>query len=191
MRIGRRNRTLSGAEMLRGLVLSITVAWVLACGGPPAPEAGGSQAAPVIGRVVDLSLPSLDGDAVELASLRGRPTVVHFSTTGSLAAQLDIDELRRARAARPRAFEVVEVALDPTQPRLIRAWADASGIDWLVLLAVPGLVAGGTAFGPLQVTPTTFLLDADGRVVWGHEGGLPRGALVKVIGELERRGSRP
>jgi hypothetical protein len=146
----------------------------------PRPTAG------IIGRQVELTLPSLDGDAVSFASLRGKPAVVHFSTTGSLEAQVDVDELRRLRGAR-RDVQVVEVALDPTQPRLIRAWADASAIDWTVLLATPGLVAGGSAFGPIRVTPTTFLLDADGRIVWGREGYLPRGALAKVLAELDAR----
>ncbi len=143
----------------------------------------------VIGRQIELTLPSLDGDAVDLATLRGKPTVIHFSTTGSLEAQVDVEELRRVRAAR-RDLQVVEVALDPTKPSLIRAWADASGIDWLVLLPTPGLVAGGTGFGPIRLTPTTFLLDADGRIVWGHEGGLPRGALAQVLAQLDARGGR-
>ena len=143
----------------------------------------------LIGREVSLTLPSLDGDDFDLASLRGKPVVVHFSTTGSLAAQADVEELRRVRSAR-RDLQVVEVALDPTEPRLIRAWADASAIDWLVLLPTPGLVGGASAFGPIHVTPTTFLLDRDARIVWGREGGLPRGALARVLGELDARGGR-
>jgi hypothetical protein len=138
---------------------------------------------------VTLTLPSLDGDDFDLGTLRGKPVVVHFSTTGSLVAQADIEELRRVRAAR-RDLQVVEVALDPSQPRLIRAWANASSIDWVVLLPTPGLVGGATPFGPIHVAPTTFLLDANARIVWGREGGLPRGALSRVLGELEARGAR-
>jgi peroxiredoxin len=141
----------------------------------------------LIGREVAVTLPSLDGDDFDLTSLRGRPVVVHFSTTGSLASQADVEELRRVRAVR-RDLQVVEVALDPSQPRLIRAWADASAIDWLVLLPTPGLVGGASEFGPIHVTPTTFLLDANGRIVWGREGGLPRGALARVLGELDAKG---
>jgi peroxiredoxin len=158
----------------------------VACGPKPATEE--PTGPPVIGRQVDLTLPSLDGDEVNLAQLRGKPVVVHFSTTGSLAAQVDVEELRRVRAAR-RGLQVVEIALDPTQPRLIRAWADASNIDWMVLLSAPGVVSGATAFGPVKITPTTFLLDAQGRIVWGHEGGLPRGALAQVLAQLDARGS--
>ncbi len=162
------------------------IAWLAlaACGGA-SPPARAPEPTP-IGRTVDLILPSLDGDAIELSSFRGRPLVVHFSTTGSLAAQIDLDELRRARAAH-RDVGLVEVAVDPTRPKLIAAWANASKIDWLVLLPSPGLVAGDTAFGPIRVTPTTFLLDRDLRIVWGHEGQLPRGALLHVIDALEAK----
>jgi hypothetical protein len=133
-----------------------------------------------VGRAAELVLPSLDGDDVDLASFRGRPLLVHFSTTGSLQAQLDVEELRRTRAAR-RDLVVVEVALDPTRPKMIAAWANASQIDWLILLPTPGLVAGESPFGPIQVTPTTYLIDRSGRIVWRHEGGLPRGALLGVV----------
>lgn len=175
----------AGARVLYHVVVAMTLVLAVgACGSKPAVEEPG--ASPIIGRQVDLTLPSLDGDELNLAQLRGKPVVVHFSTTGSLAAQVDVEELRRVRAAR-RGLQVVEIALDPTQPRLIRAWADASQIDWIVLLSAPGVVSGATAFGPVQVTPTTFLLDAQGRIVWGHEGGLPRGALAKILAELDAR----
>jgi peroxiredoxin len=175
------------AQVRPTILIQLLAVTVVACASRPVvvEERRGPS---VIGRQVDLRLPSLDGDEVDLAQLRGKPLVVHFSTTGSLNSQIDVEELRRVRAAR-RGLQVVEIALDPTPPRLIRAWADASKIDWLVLLAAPGLVSGATAFGPLQVTPTTFLLDAQGKIVWGHEGGLPRGALAKVLGELDARGA--
>jgi hypothetical protein len=151
---------------------------VCACGGAT-PEPKPPEVTP-IGRTVDLILPSLDGDAIEFASFRGQPVLVHFSTTGSLGAQVDLEEMRAARTAH-RDLLLVEVALDPTRPKLIAAWANASNIDWLVLLPRPGLVAGDTAFGPIRVTPTTFLLDRDLRILWGHEGPLPRGALAKLL----------
>ena len=150
-----------------------------ACGGAT-PEPRAPEPTP-IGRTVDpLILPSLDGDAIEFSSFRGRTVVVHFSTTGSLGAQTDLDEMRAARANH-RDLVLIEVALDPTQPRMIAAWANASKIDWLVLLPAPGLVAGGSAFGPIRVTPTTFMLDRDLRIVWGHEGPMPRGTLAQVL----------
>jgi cytochrome c biogenesis protein CcmG, thiol:disulfide interchange protein DsbE len=170
-------------------LFAIVVTCVAGCSSQPVapdpPPAGPTR----IGRTVAVTLPSLDGDELDLATLRGKPVVVHFSTTGSLAAQADIEELRRVRSAR-RDLHVVEVALDPSQPRLIRAWANASAIDWLVLLPTPGLVGGSSEFGPIHVVPTTFLLDGDGRIVWGREGGLPRGALVRVLAELDARGGR-
>jgi hypothetical protein len=163
----------------------VTVVLALAaCGGGQTPPPKEPEPPTPIGRTVDLILPSIDGDAVELSSFRGRPVAVHFSTTGSLGAQIDLDELRSARAAR-RELVLVEVALDPTRPKLIAAWANASNIDWLVLLPRPGLVAGDTAFGPIRVTPTTYVLDRDLRIVWGHEGPLPRGVLAQAVGGIQ------
>lgn len=143
-----------------------------------------------IGRQVALVLPSVDGDDIDLGSYRGRPMVVHFSTTGSLEAQLDVEQLRKVRAGR-RDLALVEVALDPTKPKLIRIWADASGIDWPVLLPTPGLIGGDSPFGPIRVTPTTYVVDRAGRIIWGREGGLPRGALAGVVDGLEPQPTAP
>ena len=156
------------------------------CGSRP-PPVEGTAPSEIIGRQVQIVLPSLDGEPVDVGKLRGRPVLVHFSTTGSLTSQLDIEEIRRLRQKR-HDVQVLEVSVDPTKARLIRAWADASRIDWVVLLPTKDLVAGGSPFGPIRVTPTTFLIDAQGRIVWGHEGQLPRGSLAQVLSQLDSRG---
>src|SRR5262249_59486891 len=101
--------------LLHWLAMTLILAGV-ACGPKPAAEEPGRAAPSVIGRHVDLTLPSLDGDEVNFACFRGRPVVVHFSTTGSLLAQVDLEELRRVSAAR-RSLQVVEVTLIPANTR--------------------------------------------------------------------------
>jgi peroxiredoxin len=153
-----------------------------ACGGaarrPAAPD-------PAIGNQVRLTLPSADGAEVDLSSFRGRPAVIHFVTTGSLDGQSDVEELRRTRDAR-RGLVMAEVVLDDNRA-LALPWADASAIDWSVLLPTPEVRAGATAFGPIRVVPTTFVVGGDGRVAWRWEGALPRGRLATVLESLAAR----
>jgi hypothetical protein len=164
------------------------LATCLAACGPKARPAAPEAAPP--GGVVQLELPSVDGDEVSFARWRGKRLVVHFAVTGSLDAQSDVEELRRTRE-RVRGLVLVEVVLDESGRRVAAPWANASGIDWSVLLPTPELLAGTTAFGKLRVVPTTFLVDARGRVAWRWEGALPRGVLLTMVGKLEAAGDRP
>ncbi len=169
----------SKAQVAAALVLI-----VVACG-PKPPAAGPEALEPVSREVALLSLPSVDGEEVDFVRWRGKPVVVHFAHTGSLDAQADIEELRATRERVPELI-LVEIVVDESAARLAPHWADASRIDWSVLLPHPGLLDGGTAFGRVRVVPTTFLLDPEGRVSWRWEGALPRRAIDRALVEVRR-----
>jgi len=136
---------------------------------------------------VSLALPSLDGGELELASFRGRVLVVHFFTTWSLAAQVDLSELKSVRKNQaPGTLEVVGVGLDPDGPKLLRPWRKAMEVDFPVVLASEELTKGETVFRRIQVVPTTIVVDGAGRIAWRHEGGLEAGQLARVVHNVER-----
>jgi hypothetical protein len=135
---------------------------------------------PAIGTPVALVLPSADGDVVDLARFRGRVLVVHVALTGSLDSQSDVEELRRAREAN-RALALAELVFDDGGARLAVPWANASGIDWAVLLPSAAVRSGESPFGPIRVIPTTFVVGRDGRISWRWEGALPRGRLARAV----------
>ena len=137
-----------------------------------------------MGGQVSLELPSVDGDEVSFLRWRGRLVAVHFGVTGSLDAQADVEELRATRAKVPD-LVLVEVVLDEGGRRLAAPWADASHIDWSVLLPTAELTSGDTAFGKLRVVPSTVLLDRRGRVTWRWEGALPRGLLATAAASVK------
>jgi len=152
------------------------------CGGPPRPS---YPREPV--RVV---LPAIDGGNVDFASLRGTPVAVQFFTTWSVAAMSDVEELRRAREKTGGRLEIVSVGLDPNGAVLIFPWRDEVRADWWVATSTPETIAG-TLFGQIEFIPTTFVLDAAGRIVWRHEGQLPPGRLAGVVQSLVRQGGAP
>jgi hypothetical protein len=152
-----------------------------ACGG------GGPRRVddPAIGGPVGMELPSADGDEVDLDRFRGRPLVVHVASTGSLDSQTDVEELRRSREAHP-GLALAEIVFDDAGAAVAVPWANASGIDWSLLLPTPAVRKGDSSFGEIRVIPTTFLVDRDGRIAWRWEGALPRGRLSEAIRALDR-----
>jgi hypothetical protein len=156
-----------------------------ACGG-----GGGSAEFPGRGSQVHAVLSSIEGGDVNLARLRGQVVVLHFFTTWSLAAQVDVGELRRAADGMPPgAMTIVGVGMDPDGPKLLRPWKKAVGAAWEITVPSDELAAGQSGLGRIQVVPTTVVLDGGGRIAWRHEGGLPPGELPRVVKNVERRGA--
>lgn len=153
------------------VVGSLIIVGLVACGGAPRVP----TAAPLAREPVELTLPSADGAEVDLARWRGQRVAVHFASTSSLDSQADVEELRRTRET-AKDLVLVEIVMDG-DPRLAAPWADASGIDWSLLLPTPAVREGSSTFGAIRVVPTTFLVGRDGRLVWRWEGALPRDRL--------------
>jgi peroxiredoxin len=139
------------------------------------------------GAEVDGILPLLDGGEIELATLRGKPLVVHFFTTWSLPAQADLDELRATQEAQPAdSFKILGIGLDVDGYKLIAPWRDAAQVDWLVALPSADVTAGKSAFGNVMAeVPSTVLVDAQGQVAWSHRGPLPPGELARRLASLQ------
>jgi hypothetical protein len=73
--------------------------------------------------------------------------------------------------------------MDPAGAVMLYPWRKEVGADWWIAAATPEAIAG-TLFGPITFTPTTFVLDSSGRIVWKREGQLPPGRLAAVVRSL-------
>lgn len=131
------------------------------------------------GAPVQLAVPSLAGDLIDVAALRGRVVVLHAFTTWSLAAQADVPQLARA-SADGRAV-VIGLALDPEGRDFAEPWRRINAVPYAVGLASPEVVAGRSGLGRIGTVPTTFILDADGRVAHRIERQLGPGELARLL----------
>ena len=129
------------------------------------------------------------GNHVRLESLRGRPLLVNFWATTCSICRREIPKLAALyRELQPRGLELIGVAMPYDPPNLVAEYARRSSIPYPVSLDVDaGIVS---AFGGITVTPTTFLIGPDGRVLRRQEGMLDFGALRLQILELVPR-ARP
>jgi peroxiredoxin len=117
-----------------------------------------------------IELTDIEGEAKSLAQLHGRPVLVSFwSTTCApcLAEMPDLVALHRRHVE--RGLTTFAVAMRYDRPDLVLDFARTRGLPFDVVLDFKGEVA--RAFGDPQVTPTKFLIDAQGRIVRVYVGG--------------------
>ncbi len=167
-------------------VLAIALAPVglgVGCGGGAGAGVGTGTGSGTDVDVVGLLMPRVgDGEPVDFAAFRGKVVVVQFFATWSLAAEADVALLKKARATYGDRVQLVGVALDPPESAaLVAPFMRAVGIDYPVALASALVRRGETAFGRLDVVPTTVLIDRRGHVRSAARGPLGARALQRAI----------
>lgn len=128
-------------------------------------DAGGRPAAP------DFRAERLDGSAAfELASLRGKPTVLIFFLYTCPHCHHALAALKEQLAALPGAGRPALVGIsiggraDDVQETLAK-----DGLDFFPVLVDPDERVR-TAYGATAGVPVVVLIDEEGRIAWRHEG---------------------
>jgi len=112
---------------------------------------------------------ALSGGNFDLRDLRGRVVVVNFWATSCAPCLEEMPKLTSTwREYAPRGFEIVAVAMRDDAPNAVADYARKQALPFRVALDTDGAVA--RAFGHVAVTPTTYLLDRDGRIVASYVG---------------------
>ncbi len=131
----------------------------------------------------EVSFRTIEGRLIPLSSLRGQPVLVQFwATTCSICLEEQPDLVQLYRRLHPRGLELVAVSMPQDRPDFVIRLAREQDLPFPVALDVDGRV--NRAFGGIEATPTTLLIDAPGRVVWRHTGRLPFARLERRIEEL-------
>lgn len=104
-----------------------------------------------------LRLTDLDGRAVDLADLRGRPVWITFWATYCEACRKEEPEMQRAYSA--YGDEVVMLAIDIGEdPDVVRRYVADRGLPWRIAIDDGSAVDAYGAIG----TPTHYFIDRDG-----------------------------
>ncbi len=115
-------------------------------------------------RVPDVALRTLDGDEIKLAELRGKPVLVTFWATSCPGCVKEIPHLIELyQEFGPRGLQLVAVAMSYDPPDHVLAMRDTRQIPYPIALDIKGEAA--RAFGDVRLTPTSFLIAPDGRIV--------------------------
>jgi peroxiredoxin len=136
----------------------------------------------------EISLNIIDGRKIELQSLKGKPLLVTFWATTCATCVKEMphlielyDELGKDK------FEIIAIAMSYDPPNRVIELSERKNIPYPVALDIDGNAA--EAFGNIQVTPTSFLIDSNGNVVQKKTGEINIEALRTKVKALLKKTS--
>jgi len=107
---------------------------------------------------------SLQGEKITTESLRGKVVLVNFWATDCVTCVKEMPEITATyNKYRARGFETIAVAMRHDPPNYVLNFTEKNKLPFTVALDPMGELA--KAFGEVKLTPTTFVIDRQGRVV--------------------------
>jgi peroxiredoxin len=125
----------------------------------------------------------LDGSELSGDALRGKVLLVNFWATSCVSCVKEMPDLvaTHERFA-SRGFDTIAVAMSYDPPSYVLNFAKSRGLPFKVALDHTGEVA--RAWGDVQLTPTTFVVDRRGNVVKRYVGEPDFPALHRLLDTL-------
>ena len=150
------------------LLLLLLAVWLMPAGTQNAPSA---------------TLTTLKGERISLADLRGKPVLVTFWATtcpGCLREMPHLVELYQQW--HPKGLEVIGVAMAYDPPNQVVELVQHKQIPYTIALDIDGQIA--QAFGDVKLTPTSFMINPQGRIVLKKIGEMDMSYLQQTIQQM-------
>ena len=143
----------------------------------------GRMSQPALPRAPVPDLQLIDGRNFAFVDLQGNPLVITFwSSTCETCLKKTPEFKTLYRQFHPHGLELIAVAMSYDPPNRIVAFARDHDIPYPIALDIDGSIA--RAFDDVALTPTTFLLDTAGRIVFRHTGDFSIDTLSARIEKL-------
>lgn len=118
----------------------------------------GSEPAP------EITFRTIDNRKIDLQSLRGQPVLVTFWATSCRTCLREMPHLVELyRTFADRGLEIIGVAMPYDIPSHVVQLVNKRNIPYPVVLDVDNSIT--SAFGDVRLTPTSFLIAPDGKIV--------------------------
>ncbi|MDO9438014.1 TlpA disulfide reductase family protein [Hydrogenophaga sp.] len=131
----------------------------------------------------DSSFVLLDGSKSSTADLKGKVTLVNFWATTCVTCVKEMPSIVATyKKYEGQGFETVAVAMEYDPPAWVLNFAQSRQIPFKVALDNTGDIA--KQWGDVKLTPTTYLVDKQGRIVKRYVGEPDFPALHALIEKL-------
>jgi len=135
-----------------------------------------------------IKVTTLDGQQLSLQQLRGKPVLVTFWATtcpGCVKEMPHLVELHNSLG--PQGLKIIALAMSYDAEDQVRETVKLKQLPYTVGLDKDGSAA--RAFGEVKLTPTSFLIDPQGRIVQQKLGELDMNALhARIASMLQQKG---
>jgi thiol-disulfide isomerase/thioredoxin len=151
-------------------------------------DSGASDSLDIAGKPApDFTLESLDGKNIQLSGYKGQAVLLNFWATWCGPCKIEMPwfvELQKEYG--PQGLQIVGVAMDDASKEDIAKFAKEMDINYPILI---GKEAVGNDYGGVNVLPTTFFIDRDGKIVAREFGLQSRSLFVDNIKKSLAQGS--
>jgi peroxiredoxin len=125
---------------------------------------------------------SLKGEKISMGSLRGKVVLVNFWATSCVGCIHEMPQMIDTyRKYNTQGLETIAVAMSYDPPNYVLNYTEKNALPFKVALDVQGGIA--RAFGDVQLTPTTFVIDKRGNIIKRILGVPDFAQLQKLIEE--------
>ena len=131
------------------IISSIVYLWMAPSGAQQAPK---------------ISLQLIDGGKINLSNLKGKPVLITFWATSCPGCIKEIPHLIELYdELHSKGLEIIGIAMPYDRPDYVMEMAKRAKIPYLVAFDLKGEAV--RAFGKVTLTPTSFLIDDEGKIV--------------------------
>jgi peroxiredoxin len=133
--------------------------------------------------VPDLPFTQLDGSSHRLSELKGKVTMINFWATSCTTCVREMPSMIATHNKfKGAGLETLAIAMSYDAPAYVMAFAQNRQLPFRVAMDHTGELAKG--FGPVELTPTTFVVNKRGEIVKRYIGEPDFDALHALLGEL-------
>ncbi len=128
----------------------------------------------------DVTFISIKGDKISTDSLRGKVVMVNFWATSCTTCVKEMPQMVETyEKYKAQGLEFVAVAMQYDPPNYVLNFTETRKLPFTVAIDSAGDIA--KQFGDVTLTPTTFLIDKNGKIIKRYVGEPEFPALHKLI----------
>lgn len=140
----------------------------------------GYQSVNATARAPDVTFTALNGERIDLKSLRGKVVMVNFWATSCTTCVHEMPQMVDTYLQfKDRGLNFVAVAMSYDPPNYVLNFTETRKLPFTVALDPQDVLA--KSFGDVKLTPTTFLIDKQGNIVKRYVGEPDFAALRRLL----------
>ncbi len=133
--------------------------------------------------VPDLPFTQMDGSQHKLSDFKGKVALINFWATSCATCVREMPAIVATHQKfKDKGLETLAIAMQYDPPAYVTQFAESRQLPFRVAMDHDGQLANG--FGPVQLTPTTFVINKKGEIVKRYVGEPDFAALHQLLDTL-------